>query len=148
MDKRKIYVLGRTTLDEDEDEAIRELGKAMQLTERQLVTAKGVEGVAQAVDFGFRSMGGVTEYITPGTIPDSRDVIIFADPAYAARVQERVPDWQDRGWLFVMNAEGLFEFHFELLKVLADKGIALPPKGGGAVVISPSGSGRKHRSGR
>lgn len=148
MDKRRIYVLGRTTLDKDEDEAIRELGKAMQLTDRQLVTAKGVEGVAQAVDFGFRSLGGVTEYITPGTIPDSRDVIIFADGGYAARVQERVPDWQDRGWIFVMNAEGLFDFHHQLLKVLAEKGITIPPLGGGAVVVPPSGSGRKHRSGR
>lgn len=128
--KRKIYVLGITQLDEDEDEAIRDLGQGIALTHKQLVTAKGLAGVAQAVAWGFEHAGGTTEYITTGTVPDSPDVIIFGDHDYHARIRSKVPDSAERGWLFIAR-EAIHQFHMDTLKALAEKNIHLPKYGGG-----------------
>lgn len=130
---RKIYVLGITDLDEDEDEAIRDLGQGIALTGKQLVTAKGVAGVAQAAAWGFEQHGGKTEYITTGTIPDSRDVLIFADPQFEQRVRERVPDADERGWI-IIRRQDIHQFHLDTLKALAEKDIRLPKYGGGGNV--------------
>lgn len=132
-DKRKIYVLGITQLDEDEDEAVRDLGQGIALTGKQLVTAKGLTGVAQAAAWGFHHAGGGdAEWISTGTIPASRDVIIIGDHSYHQRVRDRVPDVEERGWLFVRR-EDLFQFHLDTLKALAEKGVHLPKyrQGGG-----------------
>lgn len=147
-EKTRIYILGRTQLDEDEDEAIRDIGGGIYLLGKQLVTAKNVQGVAQAAAWGFRDAGGEPEYIGIGQVPDSENVFIFADRDYKERVENKIPDWQERGWLFIMDSTGLFEFHHAFLTVMNEKGLALPKHGGGGSVGSPSGRGRPHRTRR
>lgn len=133
----RIYVLGITSLTDDEDEAMRDLGQGIHLAGKQLVTAKGISGVAQAVAHGFQTAGGKPQWIDSGTVPDSRDVLIFADATYAARIREKVPDLDKRGWLIIPSTK-IFDFHMDLLKALAEKNIHLPaPVGGGRSGGSP-----------
>ena len=134
--KRKLYVLGSTKLDEDQREAIQDFGQAIFLTDRQLVTAEGVAGVAATVAEAYTAMGGTVEYITKGEVPDSKDVVILANEDYANRVKNKVGDWAAHGWLFVVGDEALNQFHMDLLKNLSDKDITLQRYGGGARKVS------------
>ena len=129
-EKRRIFVLGRKTINDDEDEILRDIGRAMAFRDRQLVTAK-IAGVCQAVAWGFNAEGGNTEYITTGTIPDSNDVIVFGDRAYNDRIRAKVPDADERGWIMLAGPESVSDFYERLIEVLAEQGHHRPKVGAG-----------------
>ena len=120
-----IVVIGFSPLTPDEDEVLRDLGRAIGHVGKQLVTTKA-PGVASAVTAGFKLAGHSARYLKKGEEPEaSADVVVIADNEFLTKLAERVPDYQDKDWL-VVHRNDIFDFHLKMLQVLSEQGRPLP----------------------
>lgn len=141
MDEPKtVVILGCTTIDADADEMFRDIGSIIYRHGKQLVTTR-TKGVADAVAAGFRLAGGIPAYLAEGgDAPDHDRVLVFADNAFKERLDDRVPDWDTRGWLVYVTHFQWFEFYYALGEFSTT--LLNPPKDGSGEMV---GQGRRPR---
>jgi hypothetical protein len=120
-----IVVIGTLTLDKDEDEAVRDLGRAIAHVGKTLVTTKA-PGVASATAAGYKLAGQQPQFLKKGEEPaEGTEVVVIGDNDFLTKLAERVPDYTDKNWLIV-HKNDLFDFHLKLLQVLTEQGRPLP----------------------
>lgn len=118
-EKSSIVVLGVTDLNKEETDLFEEIGRAIYHSNRQLITTQS-KGVGKAVSDGFRDSGGKPIWLANKEVPDHDRVLIFGDNAFQSKLDEAVPDWQDRGWLSV-HRNDFFEFWKMLVEYIANR---------------------------
>lgn len=119
-----IVVIGTTHLDKDQDEAVRDLGRAIAHVGKTLITTKA-PGVASAVAAGYQLSGKKATYLKAGTAPETENVVVLGNNDFLTKLEDRLPDYRDRGWL-IIHINDLFDFHLKLLQVLSEQNRPLP----------------------
>lgn len=120
-----IVVIGISKLDKEQDEAVRDIGRAIAHVGKQLVTTKA-PGVASAAAAGFKLAGHRATFLQQGEVPPKEaEVVVIADNDFLTKLAERLPDYTDRGWVIV-HTNDLFDFHLKLLQVLTEQDRPLP----------------------
>lgn len=121
-----IVVIGSPSLTPDEDEVVRDLGRAIAHVGKELVTTKA-PGVASAVAAGYKLAGHRTRYLRQGEAPsEEAEVVVIADNDFLTKLADRVPDYADKPNWLVIHKNNIYDFHMTMLKVLTEQGRPLP----------------------
>jgi len=94
----------------------------MALRQKPLVTTAS-PGAAALVVEGYRAEGGSPTFLPPNSpTPNHSRVVVFTDTKLQAALDERVPDWRERGWLIIHNPKETQEAGEAAVLILAEHG--------------------------
>lgn len=123
-EKRPVIVIGKRTCSPLEQDALHTIGYGLATVGRPLHTTASPGAPAHIIE-GYRAAGGEPTIHTAGLGNVDGETICIPDIDLATKLDQKVPDWDDRDWIVLHDEELLIDWASAMVSILEETGRSL-----------------------